>query len=70
MRLTGLVKNSTECGTKMKILSEKFPGSIHICKECGALLAYQASDIEHKKFIICPICYCRQEVKMNLEYEQ
>ena len=54
----------------MRILSEKFPGSIHICKECGGLLSYNADDIQNKKFIICPICHCRQEVKMNLEYEQ
>ena len=54
----------------MKILSQTFPGSLHICCECRALLAYQPSDIYDKKYIYCPICKTKQECKMNLEYEQ
>lgn len=45
-----------ECGTKMKILSEKFPGSIHICEVCNACLAYEPNDVKDKKFLICPLC--------------
>ena len=70
MLLAGLVKFCMPVGIDMKILSEKFPGSIHICRDCSCLLSYLPSDIQNKKFIICPICHCRQEVKMNLEYEQ
>lgn len=46
----------------MTILSNKFPGFIRICDECGAPLGYDAKDIYEKKYIYCTICKHKNEV--------
>ena len=53
----------------MKILSPVFPGSIHFCIECHALLAYTPQDIYENHFIYCPLCKTKQECAMDLNYD-
>lgn len=52
----------------MKILSPTFPGSIHFCINCQALLAYSPKDIYDNCFIYCPICKTKQKCAMDLSY--
>ena len=53
----------------MKILHTGFPGSIHICRECGSCLAYTPADVISNYYIVCPVCREKQECKMNLSLD-
>ena len=52
----------------MKILSERYPGSIVFC-DCGALLAYNLKDIYSDKFIYCPLCKSQIIVPLQVKYD-
>ena len=39
----------------MTVYSQKFPGLVQICPECGALLGYNSKDIYENTYIYCPI---------------
>ena len=39
----------------MIVFSEKYPGRILICQNCGALLGYNEHDI-YGNDVYCPIC--------------
>ena len=47
----------------MTVYSKSYPGLLHICKSCYALLGYSAADIYEKKYIYCPLCKEKNEVK-------
>lgn len=51
----------------MFVLSQKYPGLIAICPQCGALLAYTVEDIYENKYIYCPLCKEKIETKVVLE---
>lgn len=53
----------------MKILSRSFPGSLQLCPECQALLAFMPTDIYENKYIYCPICRTKIETNMDLSYD-
>ena len=40
----------------MEVLSERFPGRILICQQCGALLAYKEGDVYGGNMVYCPVC--------------
>ena len=48
----------------MTLLAKKFCGSITHC-QCGAILAYNAKDIYGDKYIYCPICKSKIEVRFH-----
>ena len=52
----------------MKILSPTYPGSIFICKDCGALFSYTEADLQENCFTYCPVCHIRQHVNLDLSY--
>ena len=52
----------------MRILSERYPGSIVFC-DCGALLAYHLEDIHCDKFIFCPICKTQITIPLQVNYD-
>lgn len=52
----------------MRVLSPTFPGSIHICEECNAVLAYSTQDIYENHFIYCPLCKTKQKCNLDLNY--
>ena len=52
----------------MKILSRSFPGSLQLCPECQALLAFTPADIYDNKYIYCPLCRTKIETNMDLSY--
>lgn len=54
----------------MKILSQTYPGSIKICRECGCLFSFLPSDIYEKHWLYCPICKTRMESPMDLRNEK
>ena len=54
----------------MKVLAQKFCGSIHICDNCNAVLAYKPSDIYEGTFIYCPVCKMRQRCAMDLRLSE
>ena len=42
----------------MIVYSEKYPGIIVICPECGALLGIDPhKDLYEEKYVYCPLCY-------------
>lgn len=53
----------------MKVLSQRFPGSIHICVECHAALAYSPRDVYENHYIYCPLCKTKQLCAMDLSYD-
>lgn len=53
----------------MTVLSVKFPGSIHICENCGAVLAYHATDVYENHYIYCPVCKLKQQCELDLSYD-
>lgn len=53
----------------MTVLYNKFPGSIHICSNCGALLKYTTQDIYENCYIYCPLCKSREKCAMDLSYD-
>ena len=50
----------------MTVYSQKFPGLVQICPECGALLGYNSKDIYENTYIYCPIC----RTKINIHMEE
>lgn len=53
----------------MEILSQKFPGRICICEECGALLGdIQESDIYSDDIVYCLICKHGNHISYNKNY--
>ena len=52
----------------MQVLSPTFPGRILICDRCGALLAYNNSDIYGANLIYCPICKNANEIDFDKNY--
>lgn len=52
----------------MIVLSRKFPGLTIICKNCGALLKYEESDIYGKNLVYCPLCKTANEVNYDKNY--
>lgn len=53
----------------MIVLSQRFPGSIHICTECHAVLAYSIQDVYENHYIYCPLCKTKQLCSMDLSYD-
>ena len=52
----------------MIVLSNKYPGPIIICSNCGAALAYGPQDI-YGKVIYCPLCKATTEVPYDKGYD-
>ncbi len=53
----------------MEVIRQIAPGSLHICDNCYALLAYNPSDVYEGHFIYCPVCKKRQKCNMDLEWD-
>ena len=52
----------------MIILSEKFPGRILICGNCGCLFAYNENDI-YGQDVYCPLCKARNTIDYDKNYD-
>ena len=52
----------------MIVLSEKFPGRILICQNCGALLAYNSGDI-YGDLVYCPLCKFANKIDFDKNYD-
>jgi len=53
----------------MIVLSPTYPGLIHECEYCHAILAYTQEDVWENEFIYCPLCHTKNKVRLNLGYE-
>ena len=54
----------------MEVLSNRYPGRICICEECGALLAnIQESDIYAENIVYCPICKHGNHILYDKKYD-
>lgn len=51
----------------MKVLSQKYPGSLIVCPECQWLLGYSPADIYENKYIYCPNPNCRTKIEVPLD---
>lgn len=53
----------------MEILSNKYPGRLIICTNCGAVLAnIQESDIYAENIVYCPLCKAANSIEYNKNY--
>ncbi len=52
----------------MEVISQKFPGLLLICQECGALLGYKMSDI-YGNLVYCPLCKAANTVETDKNYD-
>ena len=52
----------------MMVLTKTYPGFIHICSNCGALLQFNAADIYENKWIYCPICRSKEDCQLDKSY--
>lgn len=47
----------------VEVITQKYPGFVVICEGCGRLLAYKREDMYEGKFVYCPICKYKNEVR-------
>lgn len=52
----------------MTVLSKNYPGLTCVCERCGALLAYELSDI-YGDLVYCPICKNANQVLIDKNYD-
>lgn len=52
----------------MIVFSEKHPGRILICENCGALLGYQDSDV-YGNLVYCPLCKKDNKIDYDKNYD-
>ena len=52
----------------MIVFSEKYPGRILICQNCGALLGYNEHDI-YGNDVYCPICKQKNSIDYDKNYD-
>lgn len=54
----------------MEVLTNRYPGLICICEECGCLLAnIQESDIYAENIVYCPCCRHGNHILYNKKYD-
>lgn len=54
----------------MEVLTNKFPGRICICSNCGALMAnIQESDIYSDNIVYCPLCKTGNYIEYSKSYD-
>ena len=50
----------------MIVLSDKFVGLLHVCSQCGAVLAYKGEDVYVNGCIYCPVCHSMEKCNMEV----
>lgn len=54
----------------MEILSNRFPGLICICEQCGCLMGnIKPGDIYGENFVYCPLCKYQNILNYNKNYQ-
>lgn len=54
----------------MEVLSQKYPGIILICQNCGCLMGnIKPSDIYANNLVYCPLCKFQNILEYNKNYD-